>query len=184
MQITQGFLKGKDILTPDDARLVQARVRKAVFEILKDIIPGSHILDLFAGSGILGIESLSLGAQDVVFTDLQAQTVSILEKNLQKLGLSDRSEVLLGDAFDHIKRLSAIKRPFDLIFVDPPYYKGMVMKSLQYIDEYVIVPPSGFVLGFFFSKDKAESETHEFRLLKQRFIRRYGDTSVVLYERE
>jgi len=172
MQIIYGFLKGRDIITPAGARLVQSRVRKAVFEILKEVIPGARVLDLFAGSGMLGIEALSLGAQQALFTDIQPQTLAVLEGNLRKLGLLERADVILGDAFDHIKRCAAAGKLFDLVFLDPPYYKGLVMKSLQYIDEYAIVPPSGFVMGFFFSKDRAEGEAGEYKTLKQRFVRR------------
>jgi len=182
MHIQYGHLKGKKIDTPQGARLVKARVKKAVFETLREVIPGASVLDLFAGSGALGIESISLGAERAVFVENDRKAASLERKNVQGLGIDDCSEVLLLDAFEAIPLLYRRKDLFDIVYLDPPYHQGLVRKSLQWIGEYDIVTHSGFVIGFSFSKDAAEYEDIPRGALKKVLSRQYGDTYVVILE--
>lgn len=182
MHIQYGYLKGRKIDTPKGARLVQSRIKKAVFEALREVIPGRRVLDLFAGSGALGIESISLGAERSVFIENDRKTVSMVRKSIQSLGIDDRAEILFLDSFEAIPLLYRRKEVFDIVYLDPPYHHGLVRKSLQCIGEYDIVADSGFVIGFSFSKDTPEYEDIPQGLLRKVLSRQYGDTHVVILE--
>lgn len=137
MRVIAGELKGRRILSPRgrDVRPTYDRVRESLFGILEPDIPGSLVLDLFAGSGSLGIEALSRGATEVVFVERSTAVLRVLEENITALGLEDRSFVLKGDALRLARDRRIPRAPFDLVFVDPPYSSGDAGRSL------VLLPP-------------------------------------------
>jgi pantetheine-phosphate adenylyltransferase/16S rRNA (guanine(966)-N(2))-methyltransferase RsmD len=122
VRITGGTLRGRRIRVPRGSavRPTAERVREALFAWLGDLSE-AHVLDLFAGSGALGIEALSRGAADAVFVERSAAVAGILRANLEGLGLAERSRVMRADAGAAIRRLGAAERPFELVLVDPPY---------------------------------------------------------------
>jgi 16S rRNA (guanine966-N2)-methyltransferase len=121
MRIVGGEWGGRRIAAPRGAttRPTSDRVREALFSILGDRVEGAQVLDLFAGSGALGLEALSRGAASATFVDSQAQAVSILKANLASLGAS--ATVERGDALRHLRKAAAERRQYDLAFLDPPY---------------------------------------------------------------
>lgn len=123
MRIIAGTAKGRPLLAPKgmDTRPTLARVKEALFGILQFQIPGARVLDLYAGSGSLGLEALSRGAQYVVFSDVSRDCCQIIKKNLQAFGFSQRADVLNMDAASALARLDA---PFDIALLDPPYTCG------------------------------------------------------------
>ena len=122
MRIISGELRGRRLKTvPDNTvRPATDQVRGAVFNILQNRIPvhGADILDLFAGSGSLGFEAISRGAQRVVFIEYNGRVGDFIEQNAEELGCTDRCSVHMMSAFDYIARCT---EKFDLIFADPPY---------------------------------------------------------------
>jgi 16S rRNA (guanine(966)-N(2))-methyltransferase RsmD len=184
MQILNGIIKGRKIESPRKARLVQSRVKKAVFDILRGELAGKRVLDLFAGSGALGLECLSRGAEHALFVEESAEALAVINKNLVSLGLSGKAGVFAGDAFAAIKEFSIEKMKFDLIFADPPYHQVILRKSLQCIMEYDILAPSGFVIGFSFSKDQPEPEDILPAGWEKALSRKYGDTRVIILSRK
>jgi 16S rRNA (guanine(966)-N(2))-methyltransferase RsmD len=134
LKIVSGTAKGHKLRGPKKAgiRPAAARVRKSLFEILGDL-SGKKVLDLFAGTGSMGLESLSKGAAQAVFVDLDSHAVSLLFHNLKKTGFLDRAQILKMSALGAIARLHKKKLRFDVIFLDPPYDKshiGVCMKKL------------------------------------------------------
>ncbi len=116
-RITTGIYKGRKLQVPIDARPVTDRVKKTIFDILGDI-SGMEVLDLFAGSGNMGIESLSRGAGRVVFIDNSQDSIQVINNNLQNLGIKTNFEIIKGDVF----ALSKFNiGQFDLILIDPPF---------------------------------------------------------------
>ncbi len=136
-------------------------------------------LELFAGSGAVGIEALSLGAQEVVFVEIQKQSSQAIEENIKSLGCQARSKVICQDVFRAMANFVQENRKFALIFLDPPYYKGLAEKMLQILGGYDILLPSGYVIIQHFKKDFLPKKSGKLVLLRQE---QYGDSLLSFYE--
>ena len=130
MRIISGQARGRKLATleGDNTRPTLDRTREALFNILQMRVRGAKVLDLFAGSGALGLEALSRGAQSAVFCDVSRQACAVIQKNIEALRAQDRSRLLCCDAMDALARLAG--ESFDVVFLDPPYRKGLVDKAL------------------------------------------------------
>ncbi|MFN3567887.1 MAG: 16S rRNA (guanine(966)-N(2))-methyltransferase RsmD [Caldimicrobium sp.] len=139
MRITGGTLKGRALITPPkkeiSIRPLRSRIRKALFDVLGGKLTGFWVLDLFAGTGALGIEALSRGALLAVFVDNNPISLNIIQKNLEKLGLKDKAKILKLTLPEDLNKISVLvenyHKKFDLIFITPPYEKGLAEKTLQ-----------------------------------------------------
>ena len=182
MKIIGGEFKGRRIEIPKgvDIRPTSDKVREALFNIIKDQVGEASVLDLFAGSGSLGIEALSRGAKKAVFIDIQRKCIDSIKRNLKNLPLSAKVEVYQNDAFKAIKKLSDLKLRFDIILLDPPYYDNILKKSLLYICNYDILNHSNLVVCEHFKKDIMPDRLE--CLSKRRQVR-YGDTLLSFYAR-
>jgi len=125
LKITGGEFCGRLIQTPKDlkTRPTQARLRQALFNSLQTVIPGARVLDLFAGSGALGFEALSRGAESVVFVETSRTALKLIEKNAELLGVKNQVTVL-SETVKHVWSLLKSSPPFDLVLADPPYEDG------------------------------------------------------------
>ena len=123
MRIIAGRAKGSQIFTPKsrDTRPTQDRVRESLFNILQGDVPGATVLDLFAGSGALALESISRGADKAVTVDHSHDADACIRRNAAKLGFADQIEVLKCDWRASVSVLQRRKMQFDLVFLDPPY---------------------------------------------------------------
>ncbi|MBW2039023.1 MAG: 16S rRNA (guanine(966)-N(2))-methyltransferase RsmD [Deltaproteobacteria bacterium] len=180
MRVIGGELRGRKLLAPRGGRIrpTSDRVREAIFDILGLEWVYHKVLDLFAGTGALGIEALSRGAQEATFVEQGKEALKTLQGNLEDLRLTSRARVLPRAAKKGIKILSEGREVFDLIFVDPPYGKDMVGKTLQEIAQRGILSPRGVIV--------AEHSPHEsiplpigMGLFKQK---RYGDTAISFFQ--
>jgi len=124
MRIIAGEFRGPRLRPPPDRRVrpTADRVREAWFSILGDAVRGARVVDLFAGSGALGIEALSRGARHATFVEIGAQSLSVLRHNLADLDLEDRAAVRRGDVLRYVAKLD--DSAFDVAFADPPYGTG------------------------------------------------------------
>jgi pantetheine-phosphate adenylyltransferase/16S rRNA (guanine(966)-N(2))-methyltransferase RsmD len=121
MRVTGGGMRGRRLRVPaQGVRPTADRVREALFARLGDL-SGARVLDLYAGSGALGIEALSRGAARAVFVERAAGALAVLRGNLASLGIEDRTEVFRGDVATVVRRLGRLERRFELVFLDPPY---------------------------------------------------------------
>ena len=154
------------------------RVREAVFAILGDDVEGSVVLDLFAGTGAMAIESLSRGAAGAVLVESSPVALNTLRANLAALG-AEGAVCLPLDYREAVRRLSAKGRTFDLVFLDPPYGMGLVGRSAELLSRAGILAPGAVVVAERASRDPAESLPAEWR---ERAERRYGDTRITLYD--
>ncbi|MCK4912500.1 MAG: 16S rRNA (guanine(966)-N(2))-methyltransferase RsmD [Candidatus Omnitrophica bacterium] len=180
MRIFGGKFKGKSITVPLDIRPVSLKIKKSCFDILRGEIEGKRVLDLFGGSGSLGIEALSQGAKEAIFVDSSRRSVAAIRKNLAFLGLDPKQKVLLKDSVSGIKDFFTYKESFDIIFLDPPYHSGLATKSLQLLEEYDIVCPSGYVVTFCSTKDDFVQASKGFSLIVEK---KYGQTLFLIYRR-
>ncbi len=143
MRVITGSARGRRLRTLEgqDVRPTPERVKEAVFSIIQFQIEGRRFLDLFAGSGQMGIEALSRGAREVVFVDARKDSIEIIRENLEKTGLGERGRVVSMDA---LAFLSQPNGKFDLAFLDPPYRTGLLAEALE--KTAAVMNPGGAVL--------------------------------------
>lgn len=132
MRIITGTARGRrlETLAGEDTRPTAERVKEGLFSVLQFEIEGRRVLDLFAGSGQLGLEALSRGAADCVFVDKNAAAVEIVRRNLKQTGLSEHARVICQDAMAYLARGG---ETFDIAFLDPPYAAGLLEPALQQV---------------------------------------------------
>jgi 16S rRNA (guanine(966)-N(2))-methyltransferase RsmD len=183
MRVIAGTAKGRPLLSVpgDSTRPIADRVKSALFSILQsqDAIRDSHWLDLFGGTGAVGIEALSRGAAEVVFVERNHRAVRVIGQNLRNTGLADRSHVVRGDAFAYLRRPDLAS--FDVIYVAPPQYQGLWSQALLAIDgRRELLAERGQAIVQIHPKEDDPA------LLLQRLVRyderRYGSTLLAFYE--
>lgn len=131
LTVIGGHLKGRKIMCPPSlVRPTSAKMRSSIFNIVQQEIDQSFFLDLYAGSGAMGIEALSRGANFSVFIEKKPYNAKILKKNLDSLGLSRSSKVICADVLDGITHLIRVKNYFSIVFIDPPYKESDVQIPL------------------------------------------------------
>lgn len=146
MRIITGTARGCRLKTPkgETTRPTADRIKESLFSILGRRVEGARVLDLFAGTGALGLEALSRGASSALFVD--ERTASLIEENAAKTRLSERAEIVRADALRVLARLGASGRVFDLIFCDPPYRRGLWEKALSSVDREGLLAPDGCMI--------------------------------------
>lgn len=180
MKIITGKLKGRNIYMPKDIRPTQNLVRKAVFDLLGQDMSGQSILDVFAGSGAVGLEAISCGAEHVSFIEKQAKNAKIIEKNADLLDVAiSQIEIYQGDAFRTIKELAAENMKFNCVFIDPPYGRELAKKSLKTLGCYDIVHPNCVVIIQHEKREILPEESGRFLAFRRR---KYGSTFLSLYK--
>jgi 16S rRNA (guanine966-N2)-methyltransferase len=178
LRIIAGSLKGRT-LAPVKGRIrpTAAKVREAVFNILGPAVLEARVLDLFAGTGALGIEALSRGALEAVLVEDDPTALKVLRRNLETLGLTDRSEVLPVTVFSALKKLAARGSQFGLAFLDPPY-GGEAAAALAALAGPGLLLPQAVVVA---EHGRRETLPESCGTLKLQEVRRYGDTQVAFY---
>lgn len=175
MRVITGSARGRRLETlPGDAtRPTADKVKEGLFSAIQFEIEGRHVLDLFAGSGQLGIEALSRGAADCVFVDRNTDAVQIIKKNLQSTGLYAQSQVVGTDALSYIIRPGT---KFDLVFLDPPYASGLLEQALRGVVP--LVNPGGVIICESDRDGVLPDAVGSFRLYR---VRRYGRVNIWIY---
>jgi 16S rRNA (guanine966-N2)-methyltransferase len=191
MRIIGGQAKRREIRSPAAAhgvRPILSRIKKSLFDILRPRLTDAHFLDLYAGSGAVGIEALSRGAAHATFVELNPNCASVIRKNLSVVQLFDRARVVRADA---TRDLSHLCGPaglpagrFDLIFMGPPYHDlkwnmlTLTQPTLSAIERGKILKPGGWVIGQHHMKEPAVNLPH-WRMFRQE---KYGDTRLSFFE--
>jgi 16S rRNA (guanine(966)-N(2))-methyltransferase RsmD len=178
MRIISGKYKGRVLKMPKGIRPTQGLVRKALFDILGDI-EGLSFLELFAGSGAVGFEAVSRGVADLTLVEYNRDCFLAIKKNIESLELKACSLCPI-QAQEAIKDLYEDKRKFDIIFLDPPYYRDLAKKTLQTISDYDILAPNGFIVVQHFKKDILSDNIGNLTILRRAG---YGDTVLSFYKR-
>ena len=178
MKVIGGTARGRNLssVPGTTTRPITARVKKALFDILGEAVPGSRFLDLFAGSGSVGIEALSRGADECVFVEKSPRAVDTIRRNLQATGLDPRGQVLRDDAFRYISQQSS--GTFDIIYIAPPQYQDLWAEALLALDRSSLVQDDGIVVAQIFPKEYRPLELRMLELYRQR---RYGSTLLCFY---
>lgn len=159
MRVITGSAKGRPLKTVKgrDIRPTADRVKESLFNVLSTRVPDSDFLDLFAGSGAVGIEALSRGARSCTFVELQTAHMRVIEENLRETGLADRAQVLRRDARGAAADLGRRGLQYDLIFIDPPYSQELVPAALAEVAAHGLVRPGGWVACEHHKKDPVPS---------------------------
>ncbi len=142
MRVITGTARGRRLVEPRDAsiRPTTDMVKEAVFSIVQFDVPGRRALDLFAGTGQLGIEALSRGARECVFVDNSAASLALVRKNLEICGM--RGQIVRADAGEYLSHCGK----FDLVFMDPPYHDGLYDKILHLLFTFDILNDGGIII--------------------------------------
>jgi 16S rRNA (guanine(966)-N(2))-methyltransferase RsmD len=179
LRVISGSARGRRLKTVpgDTTRPITDRVKESLFNILGADVKGAVILDLFAGTGAVGIEALSRGADFVRFVDRNRLPIKIVRENLKITGLGDEAQVLQMDAFAVLK--GEIDRKFDYVYIAPPQYKGMWKKALQMLDDRIdwLVDDAWIIVQI----HPIEFEQISLKNLVEFDKRRYGSTLLVFY---
>lgn len=146
MRVIAGKAKGIQLKTPEGmkTRPTADRVKEALFSIIQFDLPEASVLDLFGGTGQLGIEALSRGAKKAVFVDEQDSACRLIKENLKRAKLEDQGQVIRGD---YLSYLSGCREKFNIIFLDPPYAEVFLETSLRKISEIDILQSGGIIIA-------------------------------------
>ncbi len=180
MRVIAGSAKGRKLESvPGDAvRPITDRAKEALFSILGDEVRDARVLDLFGGTGSVGIEALSRGAEHVTFIERYKPALKVIGHNLQHTRLAERAYVVRGDAFKYLRRENI--GPFDIIFVAPPQYKGLWLEALQLIDARPdLLTATGQVIVQIHPTEYEEPELATLELFD---TRSYGSVQLDFYE--
>jgi 16S rRNA (guanine(966)-N(2))-methyltransferase RsmD len=180
MRIIGGERRGRRLVEWDDSAIRPMRdfVRTALFNILSDFVPDAAFLDLFCGTGSVGLEALSRGARSCTFVDRSSDACGIVRRNLNLLDFLPRGEVIQGDAFGVIETLRQAGRRFDLVFVGPPYYKELVLRVLEALGDGALLGSDPVVVAEIHSTESIADVVGKLSLVDRR---RYGDNQLWLY---
>lgn len=175
MRVITGSAKGRrlETLSGEEVRPTTDRIKEAVFSIVQFQIQGRKFLDLFAGSGQMGIEALSRGAAEAVFVDNKKQAVEIIRKNLNATKLADNARVLNTDSIGFLSMKSG---DFDIAFLDPPYSKGILQNALELLPQ--VMKKSGVIICENPLDEELPEQLGDFILDRQY---RYGRISITTY---
>lgn len=171
---------------PAGIRPTQNMVRKAIFDIIGHDMAGLNILDLFAGSGSVGLEAFSCGAQCVTMVERDAKCARVIEDNMARFGIDSNRPggrgcwMIQGDVFAAIKSFAGQKKQFDIVFADPPYDEGLAKKTLKTLEAYDILHPNSYVIIECGMKEGLPYLEHDFEVMTKR---KYGKSYLVIYQK-
>ena len=184
MKIIGGQLKGRNFYMPEGIRPTQGIVRKALFDILGQDMEGVVLLDLFAGSGAVGLEAISRGAAKATIVEKDPKCVDVITGNINLLSIkADEAgvlpfEIIHTDAFAAIKLFVRQDKKFDVIFIDPPYGRGLAKKALKTLEGYDILQPNCTVVIQHEKSEILPEKQGRFLLFRQK---KYGSTFLTIY---
>lgn len=180
MRVITGKARGVQLKTPEgmQTRPTADRVKEALFSIIHFDIPGAKVLDLFGGTGQLGIEALSRGADSAVFVDAREDACKIIRENLRRTKLEAQASVVRSDYLDYLKRC---KDKFDIILLDPPYAEVFLENALNSIAEIDILQSGGIIIA---ERPLGKELCCEFDNFTRSKDYKYGNTLITLYRKD
>ncbi|MBA2251678.1 MAG: 16S rRNA (guanine(966)-N(2))-methyltransferase RsmD [Nitrospirales bacterium] len=181
MRIIAGSHKGRRLLSPNthDIRPTSGRVKEALFSILGDRVIGATVLDLFAGTGAIGIEALSRGAARVIFVESDPTSLRILQANLSQCRFSENTEIYPGETRAFLQHAARHGLAFDVIFADPPYRNDSTNTLLPLLGQNAMILPHTVVILEHPAKHQIPPQVGPLNRVRQY---RYGDSSLSLFQ--
>lgn len=185
MRITGGTARGRPLRAPkgDHVRPTADKVRAAVFNIIaaRSDVTDRRVLDLFAGTGALGLEALSRGAAHATLVDGSRESCRVAAENAERSGFADRCRIVRLELPAAVRRLAAEEARYGVVFVDPPYRRGLAARTLEALAEAGILEPGAWVFTEHATTDRIAERYGSLRL---RDTRRYGSTALSIHEVE
>ena len=178
MRVISGLYKGRviDGFDIDGTRPTQDRVKESLFGSIQDYVEDSVVLDLFGGSGNLGIEALSNGAKECFFVDNNREAIKVINSNLSKIGIS--SNVLNKDFKDALEYFKSNNIKFDLVFLDPPYKDDYIDYSIKYLLDNSLLNDNSIIVAEFENNIKTDYE--ELKIKKEK---KFGYKKIVIFKK-
>ena len=180
MRVITGKARGVQLKTPEGmlTRPTTDRVKEALFSIIQFEIPGARVLDLFGGTGQLGIEALSRGAKSAVFVDDREDACRLIRENLKRTRLEGEGKVVRSDYADYLRRC---REKFEIIFLDPPYAEVFLENSLKIITEIDILQSGGIIIA---ERPVGKELPWNFEGFTRSRDHKYGKTLLTLYKKD
>ncbi len=180
MRVIGGVAKGRRLVGAGSARTrpISDNVKESLFNILTPYIPNSRCLDLFAGTGAIGIEALSQGAEWTTFVECSPRMIRVIHKNLNLTALASQAEVIQGDVRRVMPFLHRQQEVFHIVFVDPPYEHGLVPVTLDILSTHKLLDQDGIIVARHERRQEMSGVFGDLELTRQE---RYGDTVVSFY---
>lgn len=181
MRIITGTAKGTKLKTPRGlaVRPTADRVKESIFNILGGRVIDANVLDLFAGTGNLGLESLSRGAGHATFVDQSHSSISLIKQNAIQTKLQDQLSIIKGNVLTVLDK-ALVGQHYDLIFCDPPYNKGLVALVLSKVDQLALLESGGIVIA---EHSEHESVGSQWQNLQLRRVEHFGETCISFFVR-
>ena len=177
MRIIGGEFKGRKLASVrgGNTRPTADRIREAIFNIISSQVYAAVVLDLFAGTGALGLEALSRGAQNAIFIETHKNTLSVLRRNVDAFGLENRATIIKWDILKNLDCLRALSTRIDLVFLDPPYAKNLIEPTLSNLHASGCLEASARIIVEHSPREAIPEDEMPFHLVDQRS---YGKTLV------
>ena len=178
MRVISGEARGRRLQTleGDEVRPTTDRVKESLFSIIQFDIPGSDVLDLFSGSGQLGIEAISRGAKHCSFVDESRKSLDVTKSNIKACGFEGSTSVYLGDAVSFLENTHST---FDIALLDPPYRKGLIDKALPVLSKRM--SKNGLIICEASAEENLPERANDFSLTREY---KYGKIKLVVYKRD
>ena len=180
MQVITGKYRGRKLISPESARPTLQRVKQSLFSTISDKIPNGKCLDLFAGSGALGIECISRGSAFVDFVEVDEDAVNCLKRNLK--GIDPTSYSIQNiDYKVALKRFQDAHKKFDLVFLDPPYKSGVYVSVVEILERYDLLNDGALVIAEMDLQNDLQFKQSKCIIYK---IKEYGSLKIVILKKE
>jgi 16S rRNA (guanine966-N2)-methyltransferase len=181
MRIIGGAVKGRRLvgLKGLSIRPTSDKVREALFDILGDKITGSNFLDLYAGSGGVGLEALSRGADFAAFVEQNPAAIRIIKANVSRCGFERQTKIISASVRNALLKLSVSKVKFDIIFLDPPYESGLFPETLEQLADRQLLLPHSIIIAEHLSRS---AHPVQFGDLMRYREKKYGQTGLSFYQ--
>jgi len=181
MRIISGKYKGHQLVSfsADHIRPTTDRVKESLFNMIQMHIEGARVLDLFSGTGNLGLEALSRGANSVLFVEKNRKSIQILEKNIEKLKVDEEHQILQKDVLTFLKNYEGA--PFDLIFADPPFTEQMAHDVMLMADVSKVFHPGSLMM---IESAKREKILDDYPTLTRYDVREFGDKVLSFFQKK
>jgi 16S rRNA (guanine966-N2)-methyltransferase len=181
LRIIAGKARGRKLISPAtmETRPTLDRVKESMFSMIQGYILDSIVVDVFAGTGSLGLEAASRGAKEVYLVDKSPVTFPLLKQNVENLKFQDFCTPLNMDSYEALRMLAKKDKKFDLIFIDPPYCKEMIPEAMKIVKENDLLQIDGLIVT---KIDTVEEIFEGYEDLKLTRIKKYGNTTVCFYQ--
>jgi len=182
MRVISGTARGTKLYTLEGikTRPTTDRIKESIFNMIQFDLYGATVLDLFSGSGALGIEALSRGAMSCFFVESDPEAAKIIRKNIEKTHFDSTSEIIVAPVSGALRLME--HKALDIVFMDPPYLKGHIKNVFQLINQYNVVDDNGIIMVEHHFEDQEVCEMIEnFKRIK---FKKYGITCISFYRRQ